>query len=119
MSRHAANSDVFQAIADPTRRQILMLLSAQDEPTATEIAAPFGVTLSAISQHLRVLREAELVAVRKVGRERRYRLNAHPLREVADWVNEYQRFWSERLTALGALLDEEDESETAEKEGTE
>jgi len=109
MSRHAAASDIFQAIADPTRRQILALLAAQGEPTATEIAAPFGVTLSAISQHLRVLREANLVTVRQAGRERRYRLNAHPLREVADWANAYEQFWNERLAALGALLENENE----------
>jgi ArsR family transcriptional regulator len=111
MSRPIAHQDVFQAIADPTRRQILALLSARDEPTATEIAAPFGMTFSAVSQHLKVLREAELVSVRRVGRERRYRLNAHPLREVAVWVNEYERFWSDRLTTLGELLDEEEGTE--------
>jgi DNA-binding transcriptional ArsR family regulator len=107
MSRPVAHADVFQAIADPTRRQILTLLLTQDEPTATEIAAPFGVTLSAVSQHLRVLREADLVAVRRVGRERRYRLNADPLREVATWIHAYEQFWAERLTALGELLEAE------------
>jgi DNA-binding transcriptional ArsR family regulator len=58
---------------------------------------------------LRVLREANLVTVRQAGRERRYRLNAHPLREVADWANGYERFWSERLAALGELLENESE----------
>lgn len=111
MSRHHAASDIFQAVADPTRRQILALLRRETESTATEIAAPFGVTQSAISQHLRVLREAGLVTVRHAGRERRYRLNADPLREVAEWAMSYQRFWSERLSALGELLESEDENE--------
>jgi DNA-binding transcriptional ArsR family regulator len=108
MSRHSAHSDVFQAIADPTRRQILSLLASREEPTATEIAAPFGVTQSAISQHLRVLRDANLVEVRREGREWRYRLNADPLYDVANWLREYEGFWTDRLTALETLLENEE-----------
>ena len=108
MSRHAAHSDVFQAIADPTRRQILSLLASRGEPTATEIAAPFGVTQSAISQHLRVLRDANLVEVRREGREWRYRLNADPLHDVANWLREYERFWTDRLNALETLLESDE-----------
>jgi DNA-binding transcriptional ArsR family regulator len=104
VSRRPASADVFQAIADPTRRQILGLLLERDEPTATELAAPFGCSQSAISQHLKVLRDADLVTVRQVGRERRYRLQADPLREVSEWVSEYERFWGERLRALESLL---------------
>ncbi len=108
MSRHTAHSDVFQAIADPTRRQILSLLASNKETTATEIAAPFGVTQSAISQHLRILRDANLVAVRRDGREWRYRLTADPLHDVAEWLQEYERFWTNRLTALEDLLESEE-----------
>lgn len=106
MSRHAASADVFQAIADPTRRQILARLAGGEQPL-TEIARPFDVTLSAISQHLRVLRAVGLVRVRPVGRERWYALNADPLREVAVWAGSYERFWTERLAALGDYLENE------------
>jgi DNA-binding transcriptional ArsR family regulator len=108
VSRHAATSDTFQAIADPTRRRILAYLAQNGEPTVAEIAAPFApVTQSAISQHLKVLREAGLVQVRQAGRERRYRLDAHPLREVALWAQSYEQFWEERLAALEDLLENE------------
>jgi DNA-binding transcriptional ArsR family regulator len=107
VSRASAASDVFQAIADPTRRRILDLLSGGEQPVA-ELAGEFPVTLSAISQHMRVLREAGLVAVRRVGRERLYRLNAEALRDVAAWVGHYERFWGEKLAALGEQLEEDE-----------
>ncbi len=107
MSRNEAHSDVFQAIADPTRREILTLLRLQPEITASDLAAPFGMTQSAVSQHLKILRDAQLVTVTPYGRERRYRLNAHPLFAVAEWVNAYSRFWDDRLVALGDLLESE------------
>lgn len=110
---------VFQAIADPTRRQILAHLRASNgELTPTQIAAPLAVTLSAVSQHLKVLRDAGLVSVRRAGRERRYRLDADPLREVAAWAREYERFWSDRIDALAAYLDDaasEEEEERRER----
>lgn len=110
MSRSAAHADLFQAIADPTRRAILALLSQGEQPV-TQLAQEFHVTMSAISQHLSVLREVGLVEVEAVGRERRYRLNADPLQEVADWVNQYERFWRDKLEALGRCLEEEPEEE--------
>jgi DNA-binding transcriptional ArsR family regulator len=110
MSRPAAASDVYQAIADPTRRAILDLLGNSStgggEKPIGELARQFDMTLSAVSQHMRVLRTVGLVSVRQVGRERLYRLNAHPLKEVADWTATYQRFWDERLAALGKYLAE-------------
>src|SRR5215210_3791715 len=99
MSRPSATNDVFQAIADPTRRGPLDLLGAGEQPV-TSLARQFAVTLSAISQHMRVLREVGLVAVRRVGRERLYRLKAEPLKEVSDWVQHYEGFWQGRLEAL-------------------
>jgi DNA-binding transcriptional ArsR family regulator len=104
MSRPLASSDVFQAIADPTRRGILDLLAGGEQPVGV-LARQFGVTLSAISQHMRVLREVGLVGVRRVGRERRYRLNADPLKEVSVWLTSYERFWREKLDALGEHLE--------------
>jgi len=84
-----AGGDVFQAIADPTRRRILELLAESERPVK-ELAAPFRMSQPAISQHLRVLRDAGLVRERRDGRHRKYRLDAEPLRDVADWAGRYQ-----------------------------
>jgi DNA-binding transcriptional ArsR family regulator len=98
--------DVYQAIADPTRRRILELLAEGERPVK-ELMAPFAVSQPAISQHLRVLRHAGLVQERREGRHRRYSLTAEPLRDVADWVDHYREFWQRRLNALDAYLKEE------------
>ncbi|MBC8102329.1 MAG: helix-turn-helix transcriptional regulator [Cytophagales bacterium] len=115
MSPTAAEPSVFQAIADPTRRAILRHLCGADERTPTQIAAPLAMTLSAVSQHLKVLRAAGLVSVRQAGRERWYRLEAHPLREVSDWARTYERFWTEKLDALSSYLEEEAKREEEDK----
>jgi DNA-binding transcriptional ArsR family regulator len=96
-------ADVYQAVADPTRRRLLDLLSEGERPVNT-LAQPFAMTRPAISQHLRVLRDVGLVAERRVGRERRYRLRPEPLREVHDWVAHYNRFWRDHLHKLGDYL---------------
>jgi len=107
---HSPSQEVFHAIADPTRRAILSRLAqgGGEERSAGELSSSFAMTLSAVSQHLRVLREAGLVSVRKSGRERLYRLNADPLREVAEWTRAYECFWDERLGRLGAYLAREE-----------
>jgi len=105
MSRPAAYADVFQAIADPTRRSLLDQLRQGEQPVK-HLAEPFGVSLPAISQHLSVLCEAGLVSQRKVGRQRFYRLNPEPLQQVFAWVEHYQQFWQEKLDALGDYLEE-------------
>jgi DNA-binding transcriptional ArsR family regulator len=105
VSRRPIQSDIFQAIADPTRRRILDLLSG-GELALTELARQFPVTLSAVSQHMRVPREAGLVTVRQAGRDRLYRLNPEPLQGVSDWVGRYERFWRKKLDALGEELEE-------------
>ena len=97
---------VFRAVSDPSRRAILDLL-AEGERAVNDLLAHFEFSQPALSKHLRVLREAGLVGVRAVGRERRYSLQAEGLRSVADWVAHYEKFWSERLDALGEVLDEE------------
>jgi DNA-binding transcriptional ArsR family regulator len=104
MSRRQAASDVYSAIADPTRRGLLDQLG-QGEQTVLGLARPFAMTLSAISQHLSLLRAVGLVSVRRAGRERYYRLNARPLREVAEWVGRYEPFWRQKLDALRDHLD--------------
>jgi len=78
-------ADVFRAIADPTRRAVLELLRGGDR-SVSEVMEPFRISQPAVSQHLRVLREAGLVRVRNVGRERRYALDARPLRAVDRWL---------------------------------
>ncbi len=106
----AAGALVFFAIGDPTRRRMLDLLLVS-EMTVTQLAKPFRMTQPAISQHLRVLRQAGLVDAEWLGRERRYRLRGQRLRGVYDWVAHYQKFWNEKLAALGDLLDAEAASE--------
>src|SRR6185312_6628355 len=98
-------ADVFVAIADPTRRRLLDLLGADPGQPAHSLAKPFAMTRPAISQHLRILRDAGLVVEHRVGRERRYQLRAAPLRQVSDWVSQYERFWPAQLSRLGAFLD--------------
>lgn len=101
-----AEAGVYGAISDPTRRRLLDLMSRGEQPV-NDLARPFRMTRPAISQHLRVLRVAGLVAERRVGRERRYRLRAAKMREVFDWVAHYQKFWTEKLEALRVHLDQE------------
>lgn len=96
--------DVFHAVSDPTRREMLQLLGV-GERTAAELAAPFDMSQPAVSQHLRVLREAGLVDVRKEGRHRVYVLDARPLRDVFDWAQYFEGFWRTKLSALGRELD--------------
>ncbi|WP_019507851.1 helix-turn-helix transcriptional regulator [Pleurocapsa sp. PCC 7319] len=105
MSRTASSADVFAAIADPTRRAILDLLRQGEQPVK-QIAQPFAMSLPAISQHLSVLCEVGLITQRREGRQRFYRLNPEPLRQVSDWVNHYQQFWQEKLDVLCDYLED-------------
>lgn len=105
MSRPTASTDIFQAIADPTRRALLDKLREGEQPVK-QLAEPFNMTMPAISQHLQILCEAGLVQVRKAGRQRLYRLNSEPLKEVSDWITNYEEFWQEKLDELGKYLEE-------------
>jgi DNA-binding transcriptional ArsR family regulator len=105
MSRPAANADVFMVIADPTRRALLDLLRMGEQPVK-QLAEPFAMSLPAISQHLQILCEAGLVQMRKAGRQRLYRLNPEPLKQISDWLADYEQFWQEKLDALGNYLEE-------------
>ncbi|MEK0316639.1 ArsR/SmtB family transcription factor [Cohnella sp. 56] len=111
MSENNPMRDAFDAIADPTRRRLIRLLAEAEagELPLHELTPHFTMGRTAVSKHLTILKEAELVLDRKVGRETRYRLNADPLREVQDWVAFYRKFWSENLIRLGRLLEEEEE----------
>jgi DNA-binding transcriptional ArsR family regulator len=97
-------SDVFAALADPTRRAILARLAA-GEATAGELAAPFPVSAQAISKHLNVLERAGLITRTREAQFRRCRIVPAPLREVAGWAEQYRRLWEERYDTLGAYLD--------------
>src|SRR5438132_847957 len=96
---------IFAALADPTRRAILARL-ASGEASVTELAEPFAMTLPAVSKHLKVLERAGLIAR---GRERQWRparLEAGPLKEVAEWTERYRRFWEESYDRLDEYLEE-------------
>ena len=103
MARPTSTNDVFRAIADPTRRELLDRLS-EGEESMMKLAESFDISLPAVSQHLKVLREAGLVEERREGRMRIYTLIPGPLREVSDWVDNYQHFWQSRLRRLGEHL---------------
>ncbi|HEX2204946.1 MAG TPA: metalloregulator ArsR/SmtB family transcription factor [Longimicrobium sp.] len=96
-------SITFAALADPTRRAILARL-ARGEATVTELAAPFDMTLPAVSKHLKVLERAGLIERGREAQWRPCRLQAEPLKEVDDWVETYRRHWEQRLDRLGAYL---------------
>lgn len=100
-----AAHDVFAAIADPRRRRILDLLRDGERPVS-DLVGPLGVTMGAVSQHLKVLRSCGLVRQRRLGRQRLYRVDPRPLKKVVDWTGRYARFWNGRLDRLGRYLDE-------------
>ena len=112
-----ADADVFAAIAHPARRRILDAL-AQGEQSVKRLAEPFDLSRPAVSQHLRVLLDVGLVREQRAGRERRYCLRAEPLAEVRDWLRTYERFWRDRLNALGEYLDHDDEHDSHDENWT-
>jgi DNA-binding transcriptional ArsR family regulator len=99
--------DMFVALADPTRRNILELLASRGELSATAIYEQFPVSPQAISQHLKVLREANLVEMEKRAQKHLYRINPQTLSQFEAWVNNMQRMWSERFDALDAVIEKE------------
>jgi len=96
---------VFRAIADPTRREILSILRGRQQ-TVGEIAGNFRMSRPAVSKHLRLLRSAGLVVTRQEGTSRHCGLNAKPLRAINDWLQDYERFWSESLQSLKSYMEE-------------
>jgi DNA-binding transcriptional ArsR family regulator len=96
----------FAALADPTRRAILARLASGGEVSVKELAEPFEMTLPAVSKHLKVLERAGLISRGRVAQSRPCRLEAGPLREVADWVEQYSRFWEQSLDRLDEYLHE-------------
>ena len=105
MARAATTTDAFNAVAEPRRREILDALAA-GERSVGELVDRLGVTQPVVSKHLRVLREVGLVHARDEGRQRFYSLDPAPLREVYDWVKDYEQLWSERFELLDTVLEE-------------
>jgi DNA-binding transcriptional ArsR family regulator len=105
----AVKHDVFQAIADPTRREVLRLL-AEKELSISEIKSHFPMSRTAIAKHLHILSEAKLVSGRKVGRERLYQLQPEPLEELKQWLSFYEQFWNNKLSILKHIVENDGES---------
>jgi DNA-binding transcriptional ArsR family regulator len=96
----------FAALADPTRRALLARLQARDTLSVSDLAQPFDMSLPAIMKHLDVLTDAGLIAREKTGRVVACRLTAKPMEQAMEWLNRYQRFWSDNLDRLAAFVEE-------------
>lgn len=107
LSSRSPTRDVYKAIADPTRRKLIQLLSDSEEYPFHVLTSQFRMGRTAVSKHLAILKDADLVIDRRVGRETRYRLNPAPLKQVQDWLSHYEKFWKQRIAVLDHLLQEE------------
>jgi DNA-binding transcriptional ArsR family regulator len=103
MARAATTTDVFNAIAEDRRRQILRVLRS-GEHTVGDLVDELDLEQPQVSKHLRVLREVDVVSVREDGRHRLYRLNGRALKPVHDWISEYRQFWDERFDLIDDVL---------------
>src|SRR5262245_42910946 len=99
MARLPTTWDVFNAVAEPRRRQILDLFTRGERPV-NDVVASLGLAQPQVSKHLRVLREVGLVSVRGSGRQRLYRLNAERLKPIHDWVRSFEPFWDQQLDRI-------------------
>lgn len=97
--------DVFQAIADPTRRAILTLIAIQ-AMTPNAIAAHFGTTRQAVSKHLQILSECELVTTQQKGREIYYELEVNKMKEIDKWLEQFRKIWETRFDQLDEVLNQ-------------
>ena len=100
MARAATTSDVFNAIAEPRRREIVDLLALGAECDVTELVLKLGLPQPAVSKHLGVLRKVGVVDVHKAGQRRLYRLNPQELKPVHDWTQNFERFWTDQLASI-------------------
>jgi DNA-binding transcriptional ArsR family regulator len=103
MGRIETQDDLFQVIAHPVRRAVLQELRTQDKP-ATQLAGDFDLSVSALSQHLKALKDAGLVSERREGRNRIYSLTPARLKEISEWIESFSRYWPNKLERLGAHL---------------
>jgi DNA-binding transcriptional ArsR family regulator len=116
MERPDLLSTTFAALADPTRRAILARL-AEGEASVKDLSAPFDMTQPAISKHLRVLERAGLIERGRQAQWRPRRLRAGPLRDIAEWVNQYRRHWEESFERMDAYLRDLQESQQQQGRG--
>lgn len=100
MARAATTSDVFNAIAEPRRREIVDLLARGAQRDVTDLVLKLGLPQPAVSKHLGVLRKVGLVTVQKAGQRRLYRLNPQELKPVHDWIKTFERFWTDHLAGI-------------------
>ncbi len=100
--------DGFTAVADPTRRKIVETLALHGQLSATQISDQFSITAQAISQHLKILREANVLYMEKRAQQRLYRLNSTSLKDIETWAHRMSELWEARFDAIQAILDEED-----------
>jgi DNA-binding transcriptional ArsR family regulator len=105
MAPTTTTADVFGAVAEPRRRQIMDLLVAGERPV-NDLVRELGLAQPQVSKHLRVLREVGVVDVREEGRRRLYRLNGGALKPIHDWIAGYERLWTERFEQLDAVLED-------------
>ncbi len=110
MARASTTSDAFNAVAEPNRRRILVLLKGRERPV-NELARALRITQPRTSKHLRVLREVGLVHVREDGQQRLYGVNASGLKRVHDWVAGFEQLWNERLDRLNEFVKEQQQKE--------
>jgi len=106
--------DVFQAIADPTRRDIIGLIATKPQ-TVNEVADTFSVSRQAISKHLKILTECGLVTVKQDGRERYCTARLKPLNEVSEWIDQYRKHWEDKFDALDQYLSKMQSKKTKRK----
>jgi DNA-binding transcriptional ArsR family regulator len=99
--------DMFSALADPTRRKIIEILAANGQLSATEICEKFPISPPAISQHLKILREAQLVHMQKRAQQRIYQINPDKMLALHDWTQQITQLWNQRFDALEKVLEEE------------
>lgn len=108
MGAPALKHDVFQAIADPTRRRMMKLLADKEMPIAA-ITECFPITRTAVNKHLLILSDAGLVISKKVGRETRFKLQPEPLSELKQWLSFFDQYWDEKLLALQMFVESDNE----------
>jgi DNA-binding transcriptional ArsR family regulator len=105
MARTPTTHDPFNAVAEPKRRQVLAAIGAE-ELSVNEIVERLGWNQPMVSKHLGVLKQVGLVSERRVGRQRKYRVNAEQLKPIFDWVTPFEQFWNERFDRLDQVLQE-------------
>ncbi|MEF2247457.1 ArsR/SmtB family transcription factor [Paenibacillus sp. IITD108] len=114
MNAPSKKPDVFQAIADPTRRKLIQMLSEQEMAVNT-ISGHFSMTRTAVSKHLRILTDAGLLQETKFGRETRYKTSHEPLLELKRWLSYYERFWENKMNMLRHYVENDEQRESSER----